>query len=541
MSSRSRKVFAGLMTGALAASVMVAYPAQADPNNNSVKKLTKAVTLQGTLRHLNAFQEFADDNGGTRASGSPGFTASADYVAGQLQEAGYIVTRQPFDFPFFEEIDSSFAQIAPVPTTYVDGTDYDLMEYSGAGVAQADVVPVDINLTPPRASTSGCEATDFLSGGTSTVTGKIALLQRGTCGFGVKVANAEAAGAIGAVVFNQGNGDPVANVDRYELFAGTLGAPVGIPAVSVSYATGAAFANTPGLVLRITADTISEIRSTENVLAQTRNGRTDNVVMAGGHLDSVPEGPGINDNGTGSAALLEVALQMAKVKPNNAVRFAWWGAEEAGLQGSNYYVNNLSDEELADIALYLNFDMIGSPNYFFGIYDGDDSSGAAAANNVVIPDGSAEIEVVFQKFYADQGLPSEDSDFSGRSDYQAFILNDIPAGGLFTGAEERKTAAQQARYGGVTGAAFDPCYHQPCDSLTPVADGADATLYQQLDAAYDLYGNVNTFALDVNADAVATAVLTFAYDTSTVNDAPRAPGKSHAAGNSENAHGDLAA
>jgi Zn-dependent M28 family amino/carboxypeptidase len=146
----------------------------------------------------------------------------------------------------------------------------------------------------------------------------------------VKVANAEAAeaaGAVGAVVFNQGNGDPVTNADRYELFAGTLGGPVGIPAVSVSYATGEAFATTPGLVLRITADTISEIRSTENVLAQTRNGRTDNVVMAGGHLDSVPEGPGINDNGTGSAALLEVALQMAKVKPNNAVRFAWWGAE----------------------------------------------------------------------------------------------------------------------------------------------------------------------------------------------------------------------
>jgi hypothetical protein len=130
------------------------------------------VTLQGTLRHLDTLQKFADDNGGTRASGSPGYTASADYVAGQLQSAGYIVTRQPFDFPFFEEIDSSFAQIAPVPTTYVDGTDYDLMEYSGAGVAQADVVPVDINLTAPRGSTSGCEATDFLSGGTSTVTGK---------------------------------------------------------------------------------------------------------------------------------------------------------------------------------------------------------------------------------------------------------------------------------------------------------------------------------------------------------------------------------
>ncbi len=538
MSTRSRRAFGGITAAVLAASVALANPAYADPNNNSVKKLTKAVTLQGTLRHLDALQAIADANGGNRASGSSGFDASADYVASKLQAAGYQVTRQPFDFPFFEELGSSFAQVSPDPQAYVDGEDYDLMEYSGAGSVQAGVVAVDVNLTAPRASTSGCEATDFLTGGVSTVTGRIALLQRGTCSFGIKVANAEAAGAVGAVVFNQGNGDRVANVDRYELFAGTLGGPVGIPAVSVSYETGAAFAATAGLVLAISADTVSEIRSTENVIAQTRNGRTDNVVMAGGHLDSVPEGPGFNDNGSGSAGLLEVALQMAKVKPNNAVRFAWWGAEEAGLLGSNHYVGSLSDDELADIALYLNFDMIGSPNYYFGIYDGDDSSGTATVD---IPAGSAEIEGVFQKFYADRGIPYEDSDFSGRSDYQAFINNGIPAGGLFTGAEDVKTDAQVAMYGGVAGEAADPCYHQACDSRTPVADGADADLYAQLETGYDLYGNVNTYALDVNVDAVATAVLTFAFDTSDVNGVERSPGKSHGAGRSADAHGHLAA
>ena len=179
--------------------------------------------------------------------------------------------------------------------------------------------------------------------------------------------------------------------------------------------------------------------------------------MAGAHLDSVQEGAGINDNGTGSAALLETAIQMQKVKPNNTVRFAWWGAEEEGLLGSEFYVDELSDEESNDIALYLNFDMIGSPNYMFGVYDGDNSGGTAAPG--FIPAGSAQIEDVFETFYDSRGIPSQDSEFSGRSDYGPFIAVGIPAGGLFTGAEVPKTAAEAVLYGGVPGAAYDPCYH----------------------------------------------------------------------------------
>ncbi|MBY8874909.1 M20/M25/M40 family metallo-hydrolase [Micromonospora sp. PLK6-60] len=330
---------------------------------------------------------------------------------------------------------------------------------------------------------------------------------------------------------NQGNGTRETNPDRYELFAGTLGGPVGIPAVSVSFDRGVQFATTAGLVVRITADTQSEIRTTENVIAQTRTGRTDNVVMAGAHLDSVPEGSGYNDNGSGSAALLEVALQMAKVKPNNAVRFAWWGAEEGGLLGSNHYVAELTDEQIADIALYLNFDMVGSPNYVFGVYDGDDSAQSGSGPG---PEGSAQIEALFEQFYASRKLATVPSDFTGRSDYGPFIAAgvDIPAGGLFTGAEGVKTAEEAKLFGGVAGESYDPCYHQACDSRTPVADGADAALYAKFG---NLHGNVNTFALDVNADAIATAVITFAYDTSAVNGVKRSPGKSHNAGKSAQA------
>ena len=271
----------------------------------------------------------------------------------------------------------------------------------------------------------------------------------------------------------------------------------------------------------MTVDYEAEQRAAYNVLAETDHGNGHNVVMAGSHLDSVQEGAGINDNGSGSAALLETAIQMAKVKPANKVRFAWWGAEEEGLLGSEHYVGQLSDEAADDIALYLNFDMVASPNYMFGIYDGDNSGGTAAPG--FIPEGSAQIEDVFEQFYVDRGEPSQDSEFSGRSDYGPFIAVGIPAGGLFTGAEVPKSAAEVLLYGGVAGAQYDPCYHRFCDNLR--GDGQNVALYDLLRADYELVGNVNVHALDVNSDAIATAVLTFAYDTESVNAVAGKPGK----------------
>jgi Zn-dependent M28 family amino/carboxypeptidase len=208
--------------------------------------------------------------------------------------------------------------------------------------------------------------------------------------------------------------------------------------------------------------------------------------MVGAHLDSVIEGPGINDNGSGSAALLEVAENLRKLKPKNTIRFALWGAEEFGLLGSEYYVANLTEEQSDDIALYLNFDMVGSPNFFRGIYDGDGD-----AFGIPGPPGSAALEEQFEEFYAERGLAFEGTEFSGRSDYGPFIAVGIPAGGLFTGAEGIKTAAQAALYGGQAGVAFDPCYHQACDT----------------------FDNVSLDVLDVNADAIAAATLTWAKST----------------------------
>ena len=244
--------------------------------------------------------------------------------------------------------------------------------------------------------------------------------------------------------------------------------------------------------------------------------------MAGAHLDSVQDGAGINDNGSGSAALLETAIQMAKVKTPNKVRFAWWGAEESGLLGSEHYVASSAEAQADDIALYLNFDMIASPNYTFGIYDGDNSGGTARRLH---PAGLGGDRGPVRAFFTARGEPFKDTEFSGRSDYGPFIAIGIPAGGLFTGAEVPKTAAEAAIWGGVAGAQLDPCYHPFCDNLR--GDGQNAALFAQLAQDYELVGNINVHALDVNSDAIAASVLTFAYDSSSVNAVAGKPGKSN--------------
>jgi Zn-dependent M28 family amino/carboxypeptidase len=455
------------------------------------------VTLGGVREHLQRFQAIADANGGTRASGTPGYNASADYVEQRLESAGWTVERQSFQFPFFQQTgDAVFSRVTPAPaTTYVEGTDYAVATYSGSGDVTATVQAVDVVLPPGAAlnsNTSGCEAADFAG----FTPGNIALVQRGTCTFGVKAQNAIAAGASAVIIFNEGQ------AGRTDLLSPTLGAPLtkAVPVVGVSHQTGAAFAATATRV-RIKTSTISENRTTENVIAELAGRTSDNVVMAGAHLDSVAAGPGINDNGTGSAALIEVAENLRKVKPENTIRFAWWGAEELGLLGSNDYVaKQVAAGTADDIGLYLNFDMIGSPNFARFIYDGDQSAFTAPAGTPV-PAGSDQIEYVFEDFYESRDLTYEATEFSGRSDYQAFIRAGIPSGGLFTGAEGVKTPAQAAAYGGRAGVAYDPNYHQAGDTIA----------------------NVDNTVLDQNSDAVAYAVLTLSYDSSRVTTVPGRP------------------
>jgi Zn-dependent M28 family amino/carboxypeptidase len=470
---------------------VVAAPSEAACNNrtnDSVSKLLECVTVKGVLEHEQALQDIADDNDGNRASGTSGFDDSMDYVEGRLTRAGYTVTRQEFDFFKFVDLGGSeLAQTAPTPTTYVENTDFIATPHSeDGGAVTAAVTPVDIQLGAGNTSNSGCEAADF----TGFPAGNIALIQRGTCTFMQKGNNAAAAGASAILFFNQGNNP--ADPSRMGIPAVTLGNGYtgGIQALSTTYALGAQFAGTAGLVMRLHANVTRDPATTENLIAESRRGDPHNVIMAGAHLDSVGAGPGINDNGSGSSSLIEVAEQIAKVKLPNKLRFAWWGAEEDGLVGSTEYVLGLTEDELADIEMYLNFDMVGSPNYGLFIYDGDGSGFGLEG-----PDGSDDIEALFERFYVERDLPTEPTAFDGRSDYFAFINNGVPAGGLFTGAEVPKTADQVAKWGGTAGVAFDHCYHSACDTID----------------------NLNHDALGINADAIAYVIYLYASAKEVIN------------------------
>ena len=319
------------------------------------------------------------------------------------------------------------------------------------------------------------------------------MIQRGSCSFAQKAQNAADAGAIGVIIFNEGQ------PGRTENFLGTLGDPgFTIPVVGAAFEVGVELA-AGGVDANLVVDASSEIRTTSNVIANSPEGRDDRVVVVGAHLDSVSEGPGIQDNGSGSAAILEVAIQMAnqQISPRNKVRFAWWGAEEAGLLGAQYYVDQLSPRDIKDIALNLNFDMIGSPNFVRFVYDGDGSDTPLAG-----PNGSKTIESVFLEYFKARSLPVEATAFDGRSDYGPFIEIGIPAGGLFTGAEGIKTPDEVGLYGGVAGEQYDPCYNLACDT----------------------FDNISLQALDEMSDAVAHSVMTFALTTSSVNGTDKGKG-----------------
>lgn len=456
--------------------------------SGDARRLLKAVGVPGIMSHERVLQWIADRSGDTRASGTIGYTRSADYVAAQLKGAGYAVRFQPFTFILFEETAvPTLARVAPTARTYGAGTDFLTMEYSGSGdVVRGPVVGIGLQVPPSGpdgSSTSGCAAGDFPA---PPAADAVALIQRGTCTFGSKATLAAAAGYAAAIIFNEGQ------PGRTDLLNGTLGDPVSIPVLGATYALGAELAGllrSGPVTVNLSTQTRSTPQTSRNVIADSPGGRADRVVVVGAHLDSVPEGPGINDNGSGTATILEIARQMARLhlRPVNKLRFAFWGAEESGLVGSQHYVDSLSEAQAARIMLNLNFDMVGSPNFVRFVYDGDGSA-TPDDPDAAGPPGSAAIERVFLRYFRGVGLATEPTAFDGRSDYGPFIAVGIPAGGLFTGAEGLKTAREARIYGGQAGVAYDRCYHQACDTLR----------------------NLSKVALDQMGDAAAFVTLTLA-------------------------------
>ena len=335
---------------------------------------------------------------------------------------------------------------------------------------------------------AGCKPADYDQ---LPVQGAVVLVDRGTCPFAQKEDAAAQRGAVAMIV--------VDNVDEQQM-GGTLGAntDVKIPVVSVTKSLGAQLRTQPGpSTVRLNAST--QTLKARNVIAQTKTGSSTDVVMAGAHLDSVPAGPGINDDGSGIAAVLETAVQLGNSpQAHNAVRFGFWGAEELGLIGSRNYVESLNLEQLKDLALYLNFDMLASPNPGYFTYDGTQSLPREVRGQPVVPEGSAGIERTLVAYLKSAGKTAQDAAFDGRSDYDGFTQAGIAAGGLFSGAEDKKSDEQAKLWGGTANEPFDPNYHQKTDTLD----------------------HIDRSSLGINGGGVAYAVALYAQDLGGRNGVP---------------------
>ncbi|KAJ3072358.1 hypothetical protein HDU98_003771 [Podochytrium sp. JEL0797] len=431
------------------------------------KDLASAITRKRLAHHLEAFSELAGKHNGSRSVGASGYLASVDYVLGQLKKTDYDVTVQTFTFPFFEKYAPGRLEFAGgVEGSLVSGRDFEPLRGSGEGAVENAEV---------QAVVSGCELTDFAE----FTKGNVALVSReavapstpadSPCSYRQKLKNAALSGASAIFLYTalptvgtetpSGGGTPVEAKN--------------LPVFGITHTVALYILQNLATDKHVTVSLESNVRyvnlETVNILAETKRGDPNNVIVAGSHLDSVPAGPGINDDASGSSATLEVALALHRTglskKVVNKVRFAWWSAEELGLIGSNYYVDNLNATdagELERIALNLNNDMIASPNGVRFVYNGRE----AADEKLRGPSGV--IQGIFEGYFDGKKLAHEPTEFDGRSDYGGFLRYGIPAGGLFTGAEVIKTEEQQRKFGGVAGDAFDPCYHLKCDTLENV-------------------------------------------------------------------------
>ncbi|KAG2169184.1 hypothetical protein JADG_008923 [Aureobasidium aubasidani] len=457
------------------------YPVYTGPSYNTTngtngttidtKKLQADIDITKLVARAEALAKIADlslpeYNHPTRVIGSKGHVGTVDYIYSEIAKLGdyYNITNQTFPAVtgnIFEErlvighdVPKSASAMSLTPATKGHEPVY----------GQLLLVP-----------NGGCSAGDF----PVNMTGAIAFIKRGTCSFGDKSANAGRAGADAAVIYNNAEGD----------LSGTLGSPspnhvatFGISAEEAAPYVARLQNGTKLDAIAYIDATVDEIETT-NVIAQTTAGDPENCVMLGGHSDSVAPGPGINDDGSGTISLLEVATQLTKYEVNNCVRFAWWAGEEEGLLGSTYYAENLSEEENQKVRLFMDYgnptDMMASPNGVYQIYN---------ATNAENPVGSGELRILYEDWYKEQGLPYTYIAFDGRSDYAGFLDNGIPSGGIATGAEGVKTAEEAALFGGVAGAWYDPCYHQLCDDIT----------------------NLNLTAWEVNTKLIAHSVATYA-------------------------------
>jgi hypothetical protein len=454
--------------------------------NDTPDKLIPCIQQGDLWQHMQDFQAIADANPGpdghpSRNSGEPGYWESVQYVADKMKAAGYDVTIQPYTFQY-----SSFVGTPAWSESSPDTRSFTLVDDWNPGTSNGDadatVQPAGGIMIPPGAtgnsSSSGCTAADF-SGFTP---GNIALIQRGSCNFGVKVLNAKAAGASGVVIFNEGQ------PGRDGVLNGSLvdanGNPIvpDIPVAFTSFDIGSQLYqdyqdHTPAHTSLSVHVVVDPNRTDWNVIADSKGGDKNHVVVVDAHLDAI-YGAGMLDNASGSATILDVAEKMKNVTPRNKLRFIWFGGEELGLLGSEHYVNTLSKTDLSHIGYDLDADVMATPNYLIGVLDpaGPDLFGRTVTSKFPNRVYSAS------KVARDQAVGYFDSigknhEFLSPVGTDAYNFNaaGIPASGLLTGQDCCKSQEEVDLFGGYTGnyegnvPSFDGgCVDNPfrwCDNL----------------------------------------------------------------------------
>ncbi|VEG51447.1 aminopeptidase Y [Mycolicibacterium aurum] len=472
---------AAVVVAAVSALVVACTSEPAPPPVDLGPDLSNKVGIDGVYRHLVKLQEIADANDGNRADGSPGYQASVDYVAQMLRDRGFDVQT-----PEFERLSGSEGGR---PALTVAGRTFRVDQASMLLTTPRGGLRA-VTLRPRRAA--GCTAADY---GDVSVAEAIAVVDDSGCSIVDKHRVAVAEGAVGMLVVTQASPSrPVGTAPT--LFSSGYYNHLTVPVGVIDPSADAALRRTEQPVTLV-LDNEPVMTTSRNIIAQTKTGDDSNVVMVGAHLDSVRSGPGINDNGSGVAAVLETALQLGgEPQTTNAVRFAFWGAEEVSMDGSTTYLRSLDKDQLDSIAMYLNFDMLGSPNPGYFTDDGDQSTQTGEV--VPAPDGSAGIERLLAGHLNTAGVRPADIPLQRTTDYGPFLALGIPVGGLTTGSSQRKSEVQARLWGGKADVAFDPNYHTRGDTID----------------------NIDRTALEIMASSTAFAVGSYAQSIEGVNGVP---------------------
>ena len=432
--------------------VFVAVSATSLSDLDSPSNLANRVTVANIMTHLNNFYEIAEDNGGSRSI-STGYDASAKYVIDQLEEhTSFSVTTQDFVACQYTEVARPSLSLVRADTEsnidFLYDIDFRGMRYGGNGAYDFTA-----SYTHLADGADGCDVSDY-----ATVQGTVAVvkLTGGDCDYYTKAFNAQLSGATGVLFYHS-----ILSNSRVRQVEWQVGMPfVDIPVLSITNTVNDILITEPqSSEVKVVTSTTIKTYETFNIIAETKEGDSDNIVMPGAHLDGVQAGPGINDNGSGSATMLETALQLSKISHfvKNKVRFAWWGAEEEGLLGSRYYVQEylreLSEGAKEQIAVYINHDMLASPNYILAVKNASD-----AAN---VLEGGIAVQKLYEAYFQEQNVAYDLQQMRSGSDFQPFVEAGINTGALAAGAGSLKTLEERTLYGGLANGAYSSVIDNP--------------------------------------------------------------------------------